>query len=153
MASVSDFDPALLTWETPDFGWAELSSRKIIWVELNSPARQSIDAWMRVSEDIRRRWDAALPLLIMIDASKGTFFPSSYTQQRLLTLMKVRPELKTHSSLILANNFTSHLIQTMLRVAQRDPKNIGTQVFFTLEAGVVALEKIAQQHTTSQVKS
>src|SRR5690349_10990084 len=121
---------------TSDFSYGWIMENRILIVQLNSATRETIDAWMKYSREIRETWDVAKPLMIVADVSQGSFFPSAYTTSELQKILKVRPEIHSYSAIVLSKNFVSHLIETMVRLGQRQGRPNQNRIFYNREEAV-----------------
>ncbi len=129
----------------PGLSYRWLEQPAIIQLKLLDANRDTVDAWIQLSMDVRRTWDEQQPMLILLDITDGKFFPSPYVQAELNKLMKFRPEIRSFSAVVLAKNFTSHLIETMLRLAQRQSNQQPNRVFTSMEEALAWLHSMAAE--------
>lgn len=87
----------------------------ITLVEVRNNDRESIDAWMDFSADIRRSWPEDKPLLVLVDMTKADFAFSPYATRRGTEMMKIKHGLiHTYLGWAIKKSFIGQMMGAML---------------------------------------
>jgi hypothetical protein len=125
---------------SPNCQWAELGEERINFVELLAFDRNTLDAWITLSEDIRRDWDNSKPILACMDVSKTTFSFSPYFMKRGAQMMQVNPNARTYVAMVFSESFLINMFKSLL--ARSETRNSSIRVFSERKQAIDWLRKV-----------
>lgn len=117
-----------------------LEDRQILLFCAPNSSRGAIQALYDRAEAILLTWPANRPHLSVLDFRSAINGTTAYTRERGKALSALRPDVRVVTSLLSIRSIQGHLLQMMVRAAQRPNKEIA--VHFSLEEALAWLKKV-----------
>ena len=119
-----------------EFDWVEISpnyryvwiyDHRILFSQLTDVDRQSVDAFINHSIQMRQEWAYEEPMRVLVDQrTAGMMTP--YFRQSIPGLVETRPDLQTYTAFLLDEGMGSRMLEVNVRLMPKKP-NIQTHVF------------------------
>jgi hypothetical protein len=116
-----------------------LEDRQILVFCAPNSSRSAIQALYDRAEAILLAWPVNRPHLSILDLRSATNGTTAYTRERGKALSALRPDVRVCTALLSIRSLQGHLLQMMVRAAQRPNKEIA--VHFSLEEAITWLKR------------
>jgi len=111
-----------------------LADGQIVAITSDNPSREAVDAWADRLTELIKTWPVNRPMLILADVSGSKNAQTPYLRSRASALMKVRPEVRLVTAMVVRHSLLAQLIQIGLR-AGRSGK-VSMQMFFNRQSAI-----------------
>jgi hypothetical protein len=123
------------------FQWI-LDRRGIAFYAENS-TRGLVDAWADKLIEIAKAWPRNLPLVVLNDFSGKDCAVTPYNQQRNRELLKMFPDLRIVTAIVVKQSLTMHMSRLFIRVIPKSKADV--YLTFSRHEGLAWLKKRLDQ--------
>lgn len=108
-----------------------IANGKVLVVELYGNDRETVEAWIDFSAEVRRTWNSEDPMYILVDMSSIDFSFGMFARRKATEMLKINAQHPTYISWVTKDTVIGNLMRTTLEYANVLSRTIKFALFYT----------------------